>query len=96
MTETNSEFDIDAHAELLAAKAVKGFVQAIYRCGEYLGDVCDSDQLVFDVIDRDDYPTEAIFDAVYEVAVTTINELGGPWISEQVYDALTGADDGTL
>jgi hypothetical protein len=91
---TDTEFDIGEQAEILAAKAVEGYCQAIYFDGEYWGQTYDSYELVYDIIDSDDYPSKEIFNAVYAAACAHIdNNFGGPWITEEEYAALTGADE---
>jgi hypothetical protein len=89
----DDHFDIDEHAEVLASKAAKGYRQAIRWDGEYVGETYDNYDLVADVIDRDDYPSEEIFNAVYDAACDIVGEWGGPWMTEEDYAALTGADE---
>lgn len=89
----DDKFDIDEHAEILAAKATKGYCQAIYWDGKYVGQTYDSHELIFGLIDRDDYPSAEIFDAVHDAACAIIDDWGGPWMTEEDYAALTGRDE---
>jgi hypothetical protein len=91
---TDTEIDIDEIAEALATKAVEGYCHAIWCNDDYMGNTYDSDDLITDVIDSDDYPSMKVFEAVYEAAVAYIDHnFGGPWCTEKEYRALTGADE---
>jgi hypothetical protein len=93
-TDTELDIDIEEQAEIVAAKAIKGFCHAIYFDGQYWGQTYDNYELVYDVIDSDDYPSGEIFDAVCTAACAYIdNNWGGPWTTEEEYAALTGADE---
>ena len=52
MDAADTEFDIQEHAEILAAKAIEGFCQAIYFDGQYWGQVFESYELVYDIIEK--------------------------------------------
>jgi hypothetical protein len=94
MDAADTEFDIQEHAEILAAKAIEGFCQAIYFDGQYWGQVFESYELVYDIIDSDDYPSKETFETVYCAASAYIdNHFGGPWCTEEEHAALTGADE---
>jgi hypothetical protein len=91
---TDTEFDISEHAEILATKAIEGFCHAIYSNGQYWGEVFDSYELIYNIFDSDDYPSPEISAAVYNAASAYIdNHFGGPWCTEEEYRALTGADE---
>jgi hypothetical protein len=91
--DTDTEIYIEEQAEIIAAKAVEGFRQAIYWDGQYWGETYDSSELVYDIIDSDNYPSAEIFNAVRHAAEIIIDNWGGPWCTEEEYAALTGADE---
>jgi hypothetical protein len=91
--DVDTEIYIEEQAEIIARKALEGYRQAIYFDGEHWGQTYDSGELVYDIIDSDDYPSMKIFNAVRDTAETIIDNQGGPWCTEEEYAALTGADE---
>lgn len=87
------EYDIEQQAESLARKAIEGHREAIYADGEYLGQAYEGCELVYDIANSDDYQSQEIFEVICRLAGDLIDEWGGPWCTEEDYDALTGADE---
>jgi hypothetical protein len=82
----DAEDDIETLAKIIAHKAIKGYTPVpyyIFKEVEQNNSMFESEELVADILDSDDFTSEVIFDRVFNAACTIIDEWnesnGGLW-----------------